>query len=273
MMQRTWLFTPGDDERKLAAAPDAGADALVVDWEDAVAAGREAAARRATGAFFRSAPAGAARKGIRVTAPGSPSFADDVAQAEALGADLLVIPKVEDAAALAGLGAEGPPLVPLVESAAGLERAYAIGTASPRVERLGLGGLDYCADVGALWTPEGEALAYPRARLVVVSRAAGLASPIDTVYPDLEDPEGLRREAARGRVLGFRAKFVVHPSQVAIVRDALTPSEAELAHAERVVAAYRDAGRRGDGVLRVDGRLIDAATLRWSLQVLEDAGG
>ncbi len=272
-MHRTWLFTPGDDERKLTKAPSAGADALVADWEDAVATGREAAARRATAAFFRSPVAGASRRGIRVTAPGSSSFADDIARAEALGADFLVVPKVDDASVLADLDAVGPALVPLIESAAALESAFAIGTANPRVERLGLGGLDYCADVRALWTPDGEALAYARSRLVAVSRAARLAPPIDAVYPVLDDAHGLRRETEKARVLGFRAKFVIHPAQVAVVREALTPSSEEVAHAERVVAAYRDAGRRGTGALRVDGRLIDAATLRWSMQVLEEAEG
>ncbi len=293
----TWLFTPGNDRRKLRSGLGAGCAALVVDWEDAVDEHRKDEARAVTAAFFdeeglgggRTPPSG--RVGVRINACASVPFAADLEAVALLRPDFVMISKVERPSDLEAPAMLGVPLVALLESAGAVERvselAAAAGslahdgeagrpTAAPlpssrgRVERLGFGALDFCADIHARWRPSGAALAYARARMVLASRHAGLAAPLDGVFPALEDLDGLRDEARLAREMGFGGKMLVHPSQIGPIAQAFAPEAEEVARARRILEAYADARAQGNAVFRLEGSLIDSPTVEWAKQVLAD---
>jgi len=180
-----------------------------------------------------------------------------------------VLPKVEEpeavraAAELVGhLEAERglPPgaleILPFVETAKGLLAAEAIARSSPRIRCLAFGGMDFLTDVGASGSGN-DIFLYARAHLVVASRVAGIDAPVDTVYPDFRDTEGLVAEALRARALGFQGKIVIHPAQVEPVNRVFTPTPEEVAQARRIVAAFEAAEAAGVAVIQVDGRMVE----------------
>ncbi len=269
-MSVVWLFVPGHEERKVRKAFGVGADVVILDWEDGVPPEAKEAAREATRRILASArPAG--RVVVRIHGAGTPEHAADLAALEGLAVDGVVLPKAEDPDAVTRLGEAVPlPLILLVESALGLERAFELARAHPRVERLAFGALDYLLDLGVAWSPDGEALLYARSRLVVAGRAAGRAPALDGVWPRLDDPDGLARDAALARRLGFGGKLVVHPRQIPVVRRAFAPTEEEVERARRILAAWA-AREAGTGAIRVDGRLVDRPVVRWAEEVLARA--
>jgi citrate lyase subunit beta/citryl-CoA lyase len=155
----------------------------------------------------------------------------------------------------------------MVETAQGVLNAYEMACASRRVWALCLGGEDLALDLGAIRTKEGLELAYARAQTVVAARAAG-ALALDTVYTDLNDLDGLLAEARQARQLGYSGKLLIHPAQIEPVHRAFAPSEEEVAYARRVLAAFEAAKARGDGVLALDGSMIDAPVVARAREVL-----
>lgn len=283
---RTWLFVPGHEQRKLAKALESEADAVVVDWEDAVPAAAKEEARRTTRRVFEEVleaelherePRGAASAGgpyrvVRVNGAASAFFAADIADIKALsgrGVQGVMLAKTERPDEVKAAAAAGLPLVLLIESALGLEDARLLASAHAGVTRLVFGSLDFLADIGASWTPAGEALLYARSRLVSCSRAAGLAAPIDSVWPRLDDPAGLQQDAELARRLGFGGKLVLHPKQLAPVRRAFAPAADEVARAERVLAAAERALAEGRSAISLDGEFIDPPVLDWARQILQ----
>lgn len=271
-LARTFLFVPADRPERHARALATAAGGVIVDLEDAVAPARKAAARAGLAASFAAlAPAQHARLLLRIHAAGTPWHAEDCAQAAALAAAGrlagVVLPKAERAADLARLAvAVGPrcALVPLVESAAGLAAVDELA-AAPQVLRLAFGHLDFQADLG-LACDAGEAELVPvRLALVLASRRAGLAAPVDGVTPDWRDAARLAADTARARRGGFGAKLCIHPDQVDPVHAALGPGAQELAWARRVVEAVAAAG---GGVASLDGRMVDAPVVRQAERLL-----
>lgn len=273
------MFTPGHDLRKLGRGLASGCSALIVDWEDAVAERYKDDARRVSTAFYAGEgligderETGGCRVGVRINPRHSVHFHADLRAVAPLRPSFVMLSKVERVADVEAAAELGIPLVVLIESATALERLAELVAVSPRVERLGFGALDFCADVRARWRPSGAALSYARARLVVVSRHAGLEAPLDSVYPELSDLEGLATEAALARELGFGGKMAVHPAQLQAIASAFAPSDGELRRAREILEAHREAERSGQAVFRLDGMLIDSPTLRWARQVLAEAG-
>jgi citrate lyase subunit beta/citryl-CoA lyase len=271
-LARTFLFVPADRPERHARALASGAGGVIVDLEDAVAPDRKVEARAQLAACF--AALGAAQRQrllVRVNACGTPWHDGDLAEAGKLAAQGLVagvvLPKAERAADLRQLcAAVGPGglLVPLIESAAGLEAARELAQA-PQVLRLAFGHLDFQADLGLACAADEAELAPVRLALVLASRAAGLAAPIDGVTPDWRDAARLAADAARARRGGFGAKLCIHPDQVAPVHAALGPSRDELAWARRVIDAALAAG---GGVASLDGRMVDAPVVRLAERLL-----
>src|SRR5579871_4527182 len=214
---RSLLFVPGDDEAKLLRAPQRGADALILDLEDAVEPARKAFARELVARVLGGPPQGAPRL-VRVNAAGGPELAADLEALRDAGADGLVLPKAT-AAALEAIGAGGPPVVALIESAAGLRDVRAIA-AHPAVGALMLGSVDLSADLGLTPRADGLELLYARSALVVESAAAGIRPPFDGVHLDVRDLEGLAAHARLARSLGMGGKACIHPAQIAVVHDA-----------------------------------------------------
>lgn len=268
----SFLFVPATQPERLAKALGSGADMVIADWEDAVAPDAKQAARAA---LLQAAAAldGAqrARLLVRTNAEGTPWFADDLqalAQLVVLGLAGAVVSKAERAQTLQAvaqsIGPQGA-LVPLVESVAGLAAADALSTA-PQVARLAFGHLDFQVDAGMACAEDEQELLPVRMALVLASRRAGLAAPIDGVTVDTRNPERMARDAERARRMGFGAKLCIHPAQVQPLHAAFDPSEAAVAHAQRVQQALREAG---GGVCVLDGRMVDAPVLLQAQQTLE----
>lgn len=242
---RAPLFVPADRSELFAKAPRSGADAIILDLEDAVSRDNKDAARAALRCDFTDLPII-----VRINPPGTPWHDADLAAVAALPVAGLMLPKSEDPALLANLaGTLGPDtsLLALIESAAGLAAARAIA-AVPGVTHLVFGSIDFCADIGA--AHQREVLLPTRSELVLAARLAGISAPIDGVTARLDDLADTHSDAAHARALGMSGKLCIHPRQVAEVKRAFAPSEDEIRWAERVLAS-------GDGATTVDGAMVD----------------
>jgi citrate lyase beta subunit len=264
---RSLLFAPGNDERKLEKALAAGADAVVADLEDAVPAGEKEAARTATRTALAGAVSGSLRA-VRVNAFGTGNFQADLEATAGIDLDALVLPKATPEAA-AALGAEGPPVVAIVETAVGLRHAYETAS-NERVAALVLGAVDLGLELGLEPRADGREILYARSRLVVESAAAGIRSPFDVVHLDIRDDEGLEAEARLARSLGFRGKACIHPAQIEIVNRVFSPTKEEQERALRVIEAYEHALARGRGVVALDGEMIDLPVVERARRVLAE---
>lgn len=257
----SFLFVPANRPERLPKALASGADLVIADWEDAVAPADKPAARgQLAAAVAALTPADRARVLVRMNAAGTPWFADDLEALAALiahGCAGVVIPKAEHGETLATVAeALGPgvALVPLIESVAGMDALDTLARA-PQVARLAFGHLDFQVDAGMQCAEDEAELLPVRLALVLASRRARLAPPVDGVTVDVRDPERLRRDAGRARRLGFGGKLCIHPAQVAPLHAVFDPEEAEVAQARRVQAASKQAG---GGVTVLDGRMVDA---------------
>jgi citrate lyase subunit beta/citryl-CoA lyase len=265
---RSFLFAPGSEERKLGRALEAGADAVVADLEDAVAPAEKPAARARATRLLRESSTSAARL-VRVNAVGTEWHEADLHAAAAEEVDGVVLPKAS-AFAVAAVGeAVELPIVAIVETATGLREAYAIAS-HPRVAVLLLGAVDLGLALGLEPRDDGQELLFARSSLVVDSAAAGLRAPVDRVWLDVRDLDGLARDCAFARSLGYRGKALIHPDQVAVAHEAFAPSADELARAREIVAAYDQAAADGRGVVALDGEMIDLPVVERARQLLSD---
>lgn len=251
----TWLYVPGDRPPIVAKALVAGADVVVVDLEDAVAPDRKEYARAAT-AELLSEPQLTVH--VRVNALDTPWAADDLRTLAPLpGVSGLRLPKVtspEEVVAVAEK-ARDLPLYALLETALGIERAFAIAAAHSSVHGIALGEADLRADLGVR---DDAGLDWSRSRVIVAARAAGLAPPPQSVHPDIRDLEGLAASCAHGRALGFLGRAAIHPRQLPVIESAFLPTNEEIEEAETIVkAAMREEGAQA----LADGRFIDAAVV------------
>jgi len=289
LTMRSLLFVPGDDERKLAKSLDAGADALIVDLEDSVVEARKAAARRLAAAFVAEAKRRASRPRLYVRVnPFASGLTDaDLDAVVSAAPEGIVQPKCLGGADVQRLGAK----LGVREAEHGLAdraiRIIAIATesaralfgfpsyvgASSRLEGLAWGGEDLSVDLGAESNrlPEGAyAGPYALARtLTLVGAVAAEARPIDAVYTNFRDLEGMRAEALAARRDGFEAKMAIHPAQVAVINEVFSPSPETLAHARAVVAAF--AAAPDAGVVALDGEMLDLPHLKRAKRLLEQA--
>lgn len=278
-LHRTILFAPGNRERMLARVGKAGADAVVLDLEDAVPAAEKESARAGIGeAVERIAEEDAASVFVRVNPlDDAAGFsvacgAEDIAAAARPALRGVVLPKAESAGQIlaadrllrdAERGAGCEPgsvrLLAILESAKGVEAAGAVASADAGDRPFGLafGAGDYTNDLGVEWPRDEFTFDYPRSRIAAASRAAGLEKPLDTVWIALDDQEGLAASAARCRALGMFGKFCVHPRQVEIVNRAFTPTGEEVERAREAVAAFEEAKARGEASVSAGGRMID----------------
>jgi len=276
-LARTFLFVPADRPERYARALGTGAGAVIIDLEDAVAPDQKASARVLLEEGFLAVPAAdRARLLVRINAAGTPWHDEDKAVAARLtvaGLAGVMVSKAEDPCDLASVAAAiGPAgvLVPLIESAAGWAALDAIA-AAPQVLRLAFGHLDFQADLGLACDADEVDLVPVRLAIVLASRRAGLAAPIDGVTPDWRDTPRLDSDARRARRGGFGGKLCIHPEQVAPAHRALGPSAEELAWAHRVIGAAQAARGR---VISLDGRMVDLPVVKLAERLLSlDAQG
>ncbi|MEV0973525.1 HpcH/HpaI aldolase/citrate lyase family protein [Microtetraspora glauca] len=274
MSARSHLYVPGDAPEKLAKALTRGADALIVDLEDAVPAAGKDAAREAVAGWLRTADPGPAEIWVRVN-PGDLREADVRAVATAPALTGLVLAKVETAeeladvdALLTSLGADRLPVVPLLESAAAVLRAPRIA-AAPRVARLQVGEADLRADAGITLGPDERELLWVRSQVVLASAAAGIDPPVGPVSTDFRDLDALRDSTAALARLGYVGRACIHPAQIAVVNEVFTPAAEEVAWAGDLVDRFEASG---SGVLLDSkGRMVDEAIVRQARRVLRRA--
>ncbi|RZL94133.1 MAG: CoA ester lyase [Variovorax sp.] len=289
-MFRTLLFAPGSRPDLMAKAQTGHADALIFDLEDSVPAHAKDEARK----NVAEALAAGLKKPmyLRINNPRAGDFRSDLTVLERAAslANIMgvIVPKADDAqdvqTVAAPMGAieakAGAPegslaILPLVETCVGLRNTFEIAKASPRVSGMALASGeegDFMVDLGGRWTPRSMALVYPRSKMVVDARAAGLQWIVDGVFMNLKDNDALRAESTLARELGFVGKMAIHPAQVEVMHEVFSPSEEEMEYAKGLLAAFREGEARGVGAIKFRGMMVDYANVRLAERTLSLAG-
>lgn len=294
-LMRSLLFVPGDSERKLARGFDTGADALILDLEDSVAAPRKAAARALVAQCLQERAAGISLW-VRINPLSTPLAAEDLASVVAGRPAGLVVPKLKAPRELGTLASElaqlerrhgisegATKLLPIAtETPASLFTMTGYAEIGPRLEALTWGAEDLSAALGAATAVDGDGewlFTYQLARsLCLAAAAAAGVGAVDTVYTDFRDTDGLRRQSLQARRDGFTGKLAIHPDQIPIINEAFRPSSDEIADARRVVAAFDAAGDAASqdagatGVVALNGKMLDRPHLLRARRLLALAG-
>jgi citrate lyase subunit beta/citryl-CoA lyase len=272
--RRSRLYLPGNEPKHFLNAHLHQPDAVILDLEDSVAPTQKDEARLLVRNALRAVDFGQSERMVRIN-QGERGLAD-VGWVVPQNVHVLLIPKVESAEQVRAVderarraGAECL-LMPIIESALGCFNALDIATASPRVVALTLGLEDYTADIGAERTPDGRESLWARQVVVNAARAAGV-TPIDSVFSDVADAEGLRQAVAEAKALGFEGKGCIHPRQVSVVHEGFAPSSAEIDRARRIVLAFEEAERSGLGVVALGSKMIDPPVVKRALRVVGTA--
>ena len=277
---RSLLFAPGNHARRVEKALSLDADAVILDLEDAVAIAEKAATRAVVAAALERPRRGLLY--VRVNAVDTAFCYGDLAAVVQRGLDGIILPKAESAAGLAtidwllaqlerdrGLPSGAIDLIPIIETARGIQQIGAILAAGTRVRRVAFGAGDFTLDVNMAWSRNEAELAHARSVIITASRASGLDAPLDTVWVDLTDPEGLDASARTAVAYGFQGKMCIHPDQIAVVNGVFTPSNAEVVFAERVTAAFAKAEAEGSAAIQLDGKFIDYPIVYRAQRVLQ----
>ena len=265
----TYLFVPGNRPERYDKALAAGADAVILDLEDAVSPEHKERARAHVEAWVAAHPEILSRVVVRINAAATPWFESDIGLVRRCRLEFVMLPKAEAVAPIAALAAALPPegrVLPLIESARGVDSAAEVA-AAPAVQRLVFGTLDYAADLDLSGDERG--LYHAAARIAHVSRGAELGSPVGGVTPAVDDEARLLADLAFGRAFGFGAKLCIHPKQVAVIAAAMRPTQADVDWATRVLAA----AAQGTGAVQVDGRMVDRPVLLKAQAILDRASG
>ena len=282
---RSFLFAPGNRPRMLQKVGHCGADAVILDLEDAVPISEKEVTREAVrdaAGTIDTCPVYVRINPLEAAAGFSQPIGEaDLAAIVRRGLAGIIVPKVESpddlqrADALLhslelqhGLAPGDVDIIPIIETALAIQRAYDIAASGARVKRLAFGAGDFTRDIGVAWSRREIESQHARSALVIASRAAGLEPPLDTVWVDLRDERGLMRSARTARQLGFQGKMAIHPSQVDPINTAFSPSDAEIAHATRVVDAFTQAEAEGLASIQLDGQFIDYPIVESAQRVL-----
>lgn len=276
---RSWLFAPANKPAIVAKALASAAHAVIIDLEDAVPLAEKIASReRLPYMIDRGHPA----LFVRINALSTPYALDDILATAALPVAGIMLPKAEreqdvgivhwllDQLEAAHGRDTAREIVPLIETAAGVARAQEIASASPRVKRLAFGAGDFTLDLAMHWSRDERELMPARSAIAIASRLAGLEPPIDAVWVEIGDAQGMDRSAKRARDHGFQGKMCIHPAQVASVNAAYLPSPEALAKARRIVAAFDAAEASGVGAIQIDGRMVDYPVVAAARRTLAD---
>jgi citrate lyase subunit beta/citryl-CoA lyase len=285
---RTLLFAPATRPELLSKAQAGNADSLIFDLEDSVPANAKDDARK----NVAQALAAGLRKPmyLRINNPRAGDYKADLAVLQANDANVMgvILPKADDAAdvqvvaqelqaieASSGRAAGSLAILPLVETCLGLRNTYDIAKASPRICGMALASAeegDFMVDLGGRWTPQSNALMYPRSKMVVDARAAGLHWLVDGVFMNLKDTGALRTECAIARELGFIGKMAIHPTQVDVMHEVFSPTAEEVEYAQGLLAAYREGEARGVGAVKFRGMMVDLANVKLAERTIALAG-
>jgi len=279
-LRRSRLYLPGAEPKFMINAGLHEPDGIILDLEDSVHPDEKDASRLLVRNALRCVDFGASERMVRINQ--LPLGLEDLEAIIPELPDLVLVPKVETAeqiravdraigSILAGTGSDRPLwLMPIIESALGVENAFEIARASERVVALTIGLEDLTADLGVVKTREGAETLYARSRLIVAARACGRQA-IDSVYGDVGDLEGLRAWAQRSRAMGFEGMGCVHPRQIRVIHEAFAPSHEEIEKALRIEGAFRDALEKGLGVVSLGSKMIDPPVVERARRLVERA--
>jgi citrate lyase subunit beta/citryl-CoA lyase len=279
-LRRSRLYLPGNQPKLMINAGLHRPDGIILDLEDSVHPDEKDAARLVVRNALRSVDFGEAERMVRINQ--LPLGFEDLKAVVPEGPDLILIPKVEDAGQVeeveerirelrAELGDDGPIwIMPILESALGIENAFAIARAADTVVALTIGLEDYTADLGVVKTQQGDESLFARMRLVNAARGAGIQA-IDSVYGDVGDIEGLMAWARRSRALGFEGMGCIHPRQIQPIHDGFAPSAEEIEKAVKIVSAFEEAQAAGLGVVRLGTKMIDPPVVLRAQRLVRNA--
>ena len=268
-MRRSMLFLPGNTPNIIVNGDALGADNVILDLEDAVSPDQKDAARILVRNAIKAIGFDNVELTVRINSLDTPYWKDDLEEIVPLSPDLIMPTKVNSAqdvltldAAIAeiekrsGLDVGTVKLIPLIETAQGLENAASIASACPRVAAIFLGAEDLTADLRCPRTKEGTEIFYARSRMVSAARAAGV-DVYDTPFTDVNDDEGIVRDAQFARSMGFTGKACISPRHVRAVNEAFSPTQKEIDYAYEVLEAIRQAKEQGRGAISLHGKMID----------------
>lgn len=279
-LRRSRLYLPGSEPKYFINAALHGPDAVILDLEDSVHRGEKDAARILVRNTLRAVDFGPCERMVRINQ--LPLGLEDLAEIVGQSPDLILIPKVEQPGQVEEVdrmieeirtrnGITRPVwIMPILESALGIENAAAIAAASEKVAALTIGLEDYTADLGVAKTAEGRESQYARSRLVNAAHAAGVQA-IDSVYGDVGDMDSLHRWSEASRAMGFEGMGCIHPGQIRVIHDAFRPTAAEIAKAQRIVAAFEDAQSKGLAVVSLGSKMIDPPVVQRALKLVKRA--
>ena len=275
------LFLPGNTPNMLINGDTLGADTVIFDLEDAVSPDEKDAARILVRNALKYQNFSGCEVVVRINPTDTEFWKEDLDAVIPLKPDMIMPTKVSGGEMIrevsaymgqveerSGIEKGSVKILPLIETALGVEKAFEIASSDVRVAGLFLGGEDFTADMHCKRTKEGQEIFYARTRLVCAARAWGIEA-YDTPLTDVEDMEGLRKDTEFAKSLGFAGKAVISPRHVDIVNEVFSPTEAEIEYAHDVMDAIEDGKRQGKGVISLRGKMIDAPIVKRAQQVLE----
>ncbi|GGC95865.1 citrate lyase subunit beta [Thalassobacillus devorans] len=267
---RSYLFVPAFKQSMIKKAIASEADCVIIDLEDSVAITEKRLARETILESLDNTSG--SNVFIRINDLHTPFWEDDLSCAIQAGVTGIMLPKSEHASDIRTItekaGNEALTLIPLIETAKGVQHIADIANANQNVERLAFGSIDYSLDIDCQLTPGGLELLFARSQIVNASRAAEIGAPIDAVYPDLNNEDGLVQEATLARQLGFKGKLLIHPKQVDLVHQIFSPSQQELEECEEIVEAFEQAEQQGVASIAYNNKLVDYPVYRRAKELL-----
>lgn len=262
------MFVPGNNPGMMSDAHIYGPDSIMLDLEDSVTMAEKDTARLLVHNALKSIDYGDTEMVVRINPLNTPYGKKDIEAVVKAGVDVIRMPKTETAEEVIEVEREiervekeigclgRTKIMAAIESTLGIVNAYAIATASPRMMGIALGAEDYSANLKTQRTPGGDELRLARETIVVAARAAGIDA-LDTVYSNLNDMETFRKEVEFIKTLGFDGKSIINPRQIEVVNDVFAPKEKEIEKSRTILAAIKEAERKGSGVIAVNGKMVD----------------
>ncbi len=267
-LRGTMMFVPGNNPGMMADAHIYGPDSIMLDLEDSVSMHEKDTARLLVYNALKTIDYGDTEMVVRINPLNTPYGKKDIEAVVKAGVHVVRMPKTETADEVREVEAEiekvereigavgRTRIMAAIESALGVVNAYDIATSSPRMMGIALGAEDYCANLKTQRSKEGDELRLARETIVVAARAAGIDA-LDTVYSNLNDMETFRREVEYIKTLGFDGKSIINPRQIEVVNEVFTPTEKDIEKAKAIVAAIKEAEKKGSGVIALNGKMID----------------
>ena len=279
--RRSMLYIPGNNPAMIQQGGVYGADSILLDLEDAVALNQKDAARTVVRNMIKVVDFYDAEVCVRVNHLSTPFGLADLEEIVPLQPSAIRYPKTESPEEVAellkiieriedkhGLPHNKMTLHAMIETAMGVQNVFNIASMFSRVDAITIGGQDLTADMNIVYTPDGVGIDFARKRIVMAAKASHI-DVIDTVFPDVNDEEGLRRETEYAKKIGFTGKAVINPRQIDIIHDVFTPTEEEIRKAYHIVKEFKMNTAAGVGVFAIDGKMVDAPVVSRAEYILK----